>query len=179
MTSAFLILVLYSKDDDNWKVADFGLTCEGTTRRDNTTRYARGTIGYRSPELTTSPGTFNNKVDIWALGCVLFELAARKKAFDNDWRIMEYAQSAGRSSRPEFPPLSVTQRCQTYLQELAFSMLSIKASDRPNARSVLEAVKSLGEMAPVCLLDNQRRLKPLIKWLEGPDWSTVKWVPFW
>ena len=171
--------MLYSKDHNKWQVADFGLTCEGTARRDNTTRYARGTAGYRSPELTNCPGTFNNKVDIWALGCVLFELATRKKAFVNDWSIMDYTQSNGGSSRPGFPSLSVTQRCQTYLQELTFSMLTIKACDRPNVRNIKEALESLQETTPVAVLNIQGQVKPSTVWLEEPDWSNVKWLPCW
>jgi serine/threonine protein kinase len=180
LAHSFLTLVLYSKDDDNWKVADFGLTCEGTARRDNTTHYARGTNGYKSPELSENHATYNNKVDIWALGCILFELATGRKAFANDWGVMLYAQSNGRSSQPEFPSLSVTQLYRTCLPELTLSMLAIKPGDRPSARNVIEALDSLHDTLPlVRVCDNQGKLKPEITWDREPNWSFVKWLPCW
>jgi serine/threonine protein kinase len=53
---------------------------------------SRGTAGYRAPELLNEEkATFNNKVDIWAIGCILYELVFRKRAFQNDWAVMNYA----------------------------------------------------------------------------------------
>ena len=149
------MLVLYSKDDDNWKLADFGLTCQGTSRRQINTHHGRGTPGYKSPELIQKHATYNNKVDIWALGCILFELATGRKAFHNDSGVMLYAQSNGRSARPEFPALSVTQRCRTYLEELTFSMLAIEPNHRPKARDMVEAVESLKGTPLISVCDNQ------------------------
>lgn len=63
-------------------MADFGLTCEGTSTRDIFTEFSHGTPGYRAPELVDSDEhTFSNKVDIWALGCIPFELATGAKPF--------------------------------------------------------------------------------------------------
>jgi serine/threonine protein kinase len=46
-----LIVVLYSGTVDTWKIADFGLTAEGTSKQARTTRYSMGTPCYRAPEL--------------------------------------------------------------------------------------------------------------------------------
>jgi hypothetical protein len=35
---------------------------------------------------------FNDRVDVWALGCILFELVSRKKAFRDDWDVLECAR---------------------------------------------------------------------------------------
>ena len=61
--------------DGHWKIADFGLTSEATSNRLVTSRSARGKPSYRAPELLreTKAG-YNNKADIWSLGCIGFEL---------------------------------------------------------------------------------------------------------
>lgn len=68
-----------------WKLADFGLTSEGTSDGAVRTEYARGTPGYRAPELLVEDGSdFTNKVDIWSLGCVLYELVVGRRVFISD-----------------------------------------------------------------------------------------------
>jgi serine/threonine protein kinase len=68
-----------------WKVADFGLTSQGTSQSLHYTEFARGTSGYRAPELLLQDtAVYNNKVDIWALGCILFELVVGTKPFTTD-----------------------------------------------------------------------------------------------
>ena len=43
----------------------------------------KGTLSYISPEVLTGQ-PFNEKADIWALGCILYEMIAGKRAFDCD-----------------------------------------------------------------------------------------------
>jgi serine/threonine protein kinase len=82
--------VLYSSKAGAWKITDFGLTAQGESQKANTTVYARGTSGYRAPEMIRGEHqTFTNKVDIWALG-LLFELFSGKKAFASDGAVLEY-----------------------------------------------------------------------------------------
>src|SRR5947207_11723087 len=87
-------LVLYSRAATAWKIADFGLAVHGTSTRQQTTRYANGTACYRAPELVTlhNQGKFSNKVDIFAVGCILFEAVFLEKAFDSDVAVYEYAE---------------------------------------------------------------------------------------
>src|SRR5437667_3367776 len=46
-----LTIVLYSEKSRCWKIADFGTASRATSKRLNTTRYSRGTAGYRAPEI--------------------------------------------------------------------------------------------------------------------------------
>ena len=46
-------------------------------------------MGYRAPELLLDY-KYNTKVDIWALGCIFFELCTGTKAFESDGAVMEY-----------------------------------------------------------------------------------------
>ena len=65
-----------------WKLADFGLLSKGTSVGTQKTEYARGTVCYRAPEiLAEHERIYNNKVDIWALGCILYELAVHTSRF--------------------------------------------------------------------------------------------------
>lgn len=86
------IIVVYSKRDDAWKISDFGLSSECSSNSHNKTTAARGTSGYRAPEilLDRDVRVYSYKVHIWALGCIIFELATGKVAFPNDVAVREY-----------------------------------------------------------------------------------------
>ena len=43
-------LVLFSEEDNSWKIAHFGFLSGGTSCVFQSTQYARGTEGYRAPE---------------------------------------------------------------------------------------------------------------------------------
>lgn len=83
-------LVLFCRKDRVWKIADFGLSAEATSQHPQTTLFATGTPSYRAPELLVEDPKYTNKVDLWALGCILFELTTGKKAFAGDWAVHEY-----------------------------------------------------------------------------------------
>ena len=73
-------LVLYSSKSNVWKIADFGITTEGTSGRALTTVASRGTASYRAPELLdASKSTYTRQVDIWALGCIFYDLTFTKQ----------------------------------------------------------------------------------------------------
>jgi len=56
-------------------------------------QFRLGTEGYRSPELLSDDPSFTNKSDIWALGCVVFELVSGTSLFRSDFHTREYAIS--------------------------------------------------------------------------------------
>ena len=66
-------------ENDIVKVGDYGLskTIGAGVHRDNTQRV--GTTNYMAPELIT--GNYDKKVDIYALGIILFEMLSGKKPF--------------------------------------------------------------------------------------------------
>jgi serine/threonine protein kinase len=82
------MLVLYSRKDNTWKLADFGLTSEGSNTKIVMTVNARGTAGYRAPELLMDASAFTQKSDIWSAGCILFELAIGEKRFATDVAVL-------------------------------------------------------------------------------------------
>ncbi len=64
----------------NIKIADFGLAKESSTQ----TRFAITNVGmpvYMAPEIINQKD-YDEKADIWSLGCVLYELASTRPPFD-------------------------------------------------------------------------------------------------
>ena len=81
--SEFTDPVLYYCQTRAWKIADFGFTVEGTSQGEYKSHGARGTAGYRAPELLNGR-IYTNKVDVWAMGCLLFEIIFIQKLFPAD-----------------------------------------------------------------------------------------------
>lgn len=98
------------------------------------TEQSRGTPSYRAPELIAEVSTFSNRVDIWGLGCILYELVARKKAFTDDWSIREYE----RRKLKLIVPLMyfVETEIRTPLTNLIHEMLKIDPMARPSAQEL-------------------------------------------
>jgi len=66
--------------------------------------YSRGTSGYRAPELInefSEKRTYNNKVDIFAIGCIFYELVTGQKAFVSDFAVLQAYSS--RDPKIAFP----------------------------------------------------------------------------
>src|SRR5579859_2961729 len=87
------ILVLFRVSEGLWKLTDFGISTEATSEKGVLTSFSRGTTCYRAPELLFEESSFTNKVDIWALGCILHELATGKMLFSSDWATQRYYHS--------------------------------------------------------------------------------------
>ena len=86
--------MLFSFRTLTWKIADFGFTSQATSIRCKITSQVRDKQAYRAPEMLLEPDfIFNKKVDIWALGCILFELFIGKKVFRTDFATLEHYQS--------------------------------------------------------------------------------------
>jgi serine/threonine protein kinase len=72
------------------KIGDLGLckSVEGLTQ--NSSRFP-GTSSYMSPEVVSEEKDYTSKIDVWALGCVLYELLTLERLFDakNDFKIKE------------------------------------------------------------------------------------------
>ena len=76
-------VVLLSVDSGAWKITDFGLTFEGTSRIQYTTRNSRGTEGYRAVEVLgiTELGFVTKASDIWVWGAFYTSWRSKKNFF--------------------------------------------------------------------------------------------------
>ena len=122
-------LVLYLRRENRWKLIDFGISAEVTTKKARATQYSRGTLSYRAPEILLEPATYSNKVDIWALGCVLYEVILEKEAFEDDLAVEEYYYNTSRLEVPvSWPPFF-----KLHISENLSDLLNRDWNLRPNA----------------------------------------------
>jgi len=130
-------IVLYSIESQAWKIADFGLACEGTESRSNYTQFGHGTPGYRPPELVNvdAGATYTNKVDVWAMGCILFELATGAKPFVTDFAVLEY--SKGGTAIETRCHATIPQQMAKKISDTLREILEIKPSDRPKSAALV------------------------------------------
>lgn len=170
-----MIQVLFSLKDNAWKIADFGLLSEGTSRHCKTTHYARGTSGYRAPELVREDASYNNKVDIWALGCILYELATRRRAFANDYTVLDFA--TGNGARPRIHELPLDERSTKVLSELVNCMLNTVWWQRPFVLDIMTALRILAGRTRVAnIFSWDLRLVPE---RDSKQWRELRWKPYW
>jgi serine/threonine protein kinase len=125
-------------------IADFGITTQGTEKAAHT-EYSRGSSGYRAPELVAEEfPTFSIKVDIWALGCILFELVIGKPTFRSDYDLFAFISNG---SRFEIPHFTRNLDWQSGIMDILESIFQRDPKKRPVARelrNVLEALRQIG-----------------------------------
>ncbi|GFR43292.1 hypothetical protein Agub_g4357, partial [Astrephomene gubernaculifera] len=113
------------------KLGDFGIA----RVLNSDTELARTVIGspyYLSPEICEDR-PYNRKSDVWSLGCVLYELATLRRAFDGQ----SLPALVVKILRGKYPP--VPTRYSTHLRHLIESMLKQNPKDRPNADVILRS----------------------------------------
>jgi NIMA (never in mitosis gene a)-related kinase len=85
-----------------------------------------------APECVQSvPYTY--KSDLWSLGCVLYEMAMLKHAFDAG-NLLSLVYQIVRGTYPPLPP----QRYSPQLSALVQSLLANNPADRPSVTTVLQ-----------------------------------------
>mmetsp|Transcript_14636 Transcript_14636/g.25721 ORF Transcript_14636/g.25721 Transcript_14636/m.25721 type:complete len:806 (-) Transcript_14636:19-2436(-) len=100
---------------------------------DETTDFTKTTIGtpyYMSPELYKSR-PYNHKADVWALGCVLYEMTTLKHAFT----AKSLNGLMGKVVKGRYDPISKSY--SKNLSKLVDSMLALEPSRRPSLPDIL------------------------------------------
>jgi serine/threonine protein kinase len=105
---------------------------EGSSRNARDTSKARGTSCYRAPELVKEEASFTNKVDMWSLGCILYELATGTIAFRSDFHTFEYSTE---DSVIQFSVPDLSAFLQHHASENIQELLHRDRERRPNATS--------------------------------------------
>uniref|UniRef100_A0A673CTR3 non-specific serine/threonine protein kinase n=1 Tax=Sphaeramia orbicularis TaxID=375764 RepID=A0A673CTR3_9TELE len=111
------------------KLGDFGIA----RMLNNTMELARTCVGtpyYLSPEICENR-PYNNKTDIWSLGCVLYELCTLRHPFEGS----SLRQLVSKICRGRYSP--VPSRCSYDLRQLITQLFKVNPRDRPSVSSVL------------------------------------------
>ncbi|XP_026524394.1 serine/threonine-protein kinase Nek5 [Notechis scutatus] len=112
------------------KLGDFGIA----RMLNNTMDFASTCVGtpyYLSPEICENK-PYNNKTDIWSLGCVLYELCTLKHPFEGN----NLPQLIMKICRGHFIPVSV--KYSSDLRLLISQLLRTSPRDRPSINSILK-----------------------------------------
>jgi NIMA (never in mitosis gene a)-related kinase len=112
------------------KLGDFGLA------RNLTSDFARTMVGtpfYMSPELVSGRG-YDEKSDIWALGCVLYEMACLRPPFNSILRSEEELKRNITTATPKRLPSMYSEALSTCI----FAMLDKDPARRPTASDLLK-----------------------------------------
>ncbi|ESO08953.1 hypothetical protein HELRODRAFT_150398, partial [Helobdella robusta] len=112
------------------KLGDFGIA----KLLNSTSELARTCIGtpyYLSPEIVENK-PYNNKSDIWSMGCVLYELTTLKHAFEAE----SLKVLVMKIVRGSYPPIN--QRYSLDLKNLIAHIFKKDPSDRPTVKVILK-----------------------------------------
>ena len=75
--------ILVVKETNEVKICDFGSSKFIDEKDFKNTPYVVSRY-YRAPELILGSNKYNDRIDIWAVGCILFELLTRTPMFPGD-----------------------------------------------------------------------------------------------
>ena len=122
---------IFMNDDYNIKIGDFGYSKHCKNTKSNV-----GTLYYKSPELIKGE-QYNNKVDIWALGCIIYELFTLKKCFD-----CEYDFGLYNNILNNYHGL-IDRKYNIKWQNLIDSLLDKNYEKRPDINEICDLLKNL------------------------------------
>jgi serine/threonine protein kinase len=126
---------------------------EGTSKALRRTSGSRGTTSYRAPELLNHPefGVYNQKTDIFALGCTLFEIICDRPI--SKMNLTEEAEVSALVERfPQSETLMIDLRSRAFIRLCLKRTLEFKPQLRPSTRQILGLFSMLQEdMSGVCL----------------------------
>uniref|UniRef100_A0A8C2V1J5 non-specific serine/threonine protein kinase n=1 Tax=Chinchilla lanigera TaxID=34839 RepID=A0A8C2V1J5_CHILA len=122
--------IFLSKNGMVAKLGDFGVA----RVLNNSMEFARTRIGtpyYLSPEICQNQ-PYNNKTDIWSLGCVLYELCTLKHPFEGK-NLQQLALMICQARVAPLPP-----RFSRDLRSLVPQLFRVSPRDRPSVSSILK-----------------------------------------
>lgn len=157
-------------------IADFGAACteDETYEKDFGTRY------YRAPEVILS-GEITNKVDIWAAGCILYELIVGSFLFDPDkdkyntrnyYHLLEMTKVSGKFSK-KF--LKTTKHWETYFDK-SYDIINTQYREYYDWDELLDKVNNDKEKYQLInLLKKMLQLDPILR-ISAKEILEVDWL---
>lgn len=115
-------------DNEVIKIADFGLARVTFGERLTATRHTLGTVAYMSPEQIRGSKHTSHKTDLYALGCVMFEMLTGRLPFAAE----STAEMLYQHMEEEPPQVStMALDCPVWLDNLIRQLLAKDPEDRP------------------------------------------------
>ena len=123
---------IFISDDYRIKIGDFGISkiLDGTS-------YAKtmaGTLLYMAPEIVKGV-KYTNKIDIWSLGCILYEICTLKKCFDAN-NILNLAKKIISGVHGKIDLNFYNEN----LQNIIDLLLKVEDKQRPNVEEVYKLI---------------------------------------
>ena len=127
---------IYRRNDGSIVILDLGLARRHPDDPDDPTRAGVqvGSLEYMPPEQLLDASSVDPRADIYAFGCVLYELCAGRPPFVGDSSALERAHAA---LRP--PPLGALAQVPSGLEMLCHDCLAKQPARRPASASALAA----------------------------------------
>ena len=121
---------IFISKDYKIKIGDFGVSKQLETYTKNATT-KKGTFNYMAPELIKNE-KYNNKIDIWALGCILYELCTLNQCFNGLMELINIEEkNYGKINSKNY---------NKDLQNIIFALLEINPIKRPNIEEVYNLI---------------------------------------
>ena len=98
---------------DDIKLADFGC-CKGVFAEPPYTEYI-STRWYRPPECLQTDGFYDSKIDIWGIGCVLYEVISQNPLFPGDDELDQINKIHAVLGTPDPEVLNLYQQLATHM----------------------------------------------------------------
>ena len=142
---------VFLNHEEHIKLGDFGLSKQLGTQRTFANTYV-GTPYYMSPELATG-SSYDIKSDIWALGCVVFELCALSPPFD----ATSQAELTIKIKSGQVPCLP--RGYSRELGDVIREMLALNPRRRPTTRQLLDVPQIKFTLKTLDLTDFAKQLR--------------------
>ena len=124
---------LFLTPEGEIKLGDFGIARDLTAGDLTAGGVTVGTHAYMAPEQITGDRSVDGKVDLYALGCCMFEMLTARKVFLGEDYVKLFDQHL--KAKPPSPRDFV--ECPESLENVIFQLLAKSAHERPfNARTV-------------------------------------------
>ncbi|XP_010778004.1 serine/threonine-protein kinase Nek3 [Notothenia coriiceps] len=150
---------IFLTDNGTIKLGDFGSACILNSSKAYANTYV-GTPYYVAPEIWDNK-PYNNKSDVWSLGCVLYELCTLRHPFQaSSWKSLILKVCRG-----TYPPLP--NHLPYELQYLLKQMFKTNPKDRPSMHSILTShrvSKLLRAHLPSQALETQEQGRRTARW---------------
>jgi serine/threonine protein kinase len=127
---------LFLSTEGHVKVGDFGLARDLNSTRITIDGHTVGTVRYMPPEQIYGDAALTGAADLYALGCMLFEMLVGMPAFDGN-TIMQIFEA--HLHKEPTPPAQLVSDCPRDLSDLVLRLLAKKPVQRPQSAAEVQA----------------------------------------